>query len=231
MLVIAHRGASVAAAENTVDAFRLADEFGADGVETDVRLSPGGRLVVSHDAVADLDAMLPFADGLDACGDRMLVNVEIKNSVSDGGFDPTCEIVPLVVDELDRRGAGHRHRWLVSSFSWATLEAVRRVAPELPTAWLCNVVDDARRHEVLDRVVAAGHRALHPWEGAVTDSLVTECHEEGLAVNVWTSNDPTRLRTLDGLGVDGVCTDVPDIGLGAVGRSPAATPRWTFHQA
>jgi len=230
MLVIAHRGASAAAAENTVAAFRLADEFGADGVETDVRLSPSGRLVVSHDAVPDLDGMLAFTDGLDACGDRMLVNVEIKNSVSDGGFDPTCEIVPLVVDELRRRGPQHRHRWLVSSFSWATLAAVRAAAPELPTAWLCNGVEETRRREMLDRVVAAGHSALHPSEAAITEALVAECHAVGLAVNVWTANDPERLRTLDELGVDGVCTDVPDVGLEAAGRSPAATPQWTFRQ-
>jgi glycerophosphoryl diester phosphodiesterase len=61
MLVIAHRGASAAAPENTPDAFRLADRMGADGVELDVRRTPDGRLLVAHDPlpddVADVDAM------------------------------------------------------------------------------------------------------------------------------------------------------------------------------
>ncbi|MBT7428429.1 MAG: glycerophosphodiester phosphodiesterase, partial [Ilumatobacter sp.] len=56
MLVIGHRGASVAAAENTVQAFVLADAMGADGVELDVRLAPDGRLLVKHDP-------LPTASG------------------------------------------------------------------------------------------------------------------------------------------------------------------------
>ncbi len=71
--------------------------MGADGVELDVRLAPdghgGSRLVVFHDPLptdqSDLDALPGFDEILDACGDRMLVNVEIKNSEADGGYDPT----------------------------------------------------------------------------------------------------------------------------------------------
>ena len=105
MLVLAHRGASRDAPENTPDAFRLADRQGADGVELDVRLHPSGRLLVRHDplpAVDVTDAPPPptLDDALDACGDRMLVNVEIKNLASDGGFDPTMSIAARTVEVL-----------------------------------------------------------------------------------------------------------------------------------
>lgn len=207
--------------ENTPAAFHRADEMGADGVETDVRLAPGGALVVSHDVTDDLDRALPFGAALDACGSRMLVNVEIKNSVSDGGHDPRCRVAALVVEELRRRGADEAHRWLVSSFSSATIRAVRAVAPDVPTAWL-SVAPPA-----MTPLAAGGHAAVHPWDAGVTASVVADAHAAGLAVNVWTCNDPDRIAELAALGADGVCTDVPDRALAALGRSGVVSPRWT----
>jgi glycerophosphoryl diester phosphodiesterase len=230
MLVLAHRGASVAALENSPAAFALADSMGADGVELDVRIAPDGRLLVVHDplpdSLADIDALgaATLAEVLDACGDRMLVNVEIKNWRDDSGYDPTMALVPPVLDELRRRGPNAAHRWLISSFSWSTVAACREYAPEIATACLTSgPVDDA----TIERLVAAGHDALHPWEVQVDESLVEACHRHGLAVNTWTCNDPVRLVELRDLGVDGVCTDVPDVALGALGRHGAADrPRW-----
>jgi glycerophosphoryl diester phosphodiesterase len=65
----------------------------------------------------------------------------------------------------------------------------------------------------------------------VTAEFVDRCHAAGLAVNTWTCNDPARLVELAAIGVDGVCTDVPDIALGALGREPALTPRWAVPSA
>jgi glycerophosphoryl diester phosphodiesterase len=229
MLVLAHRGASAAAPENSVAAFELADAMGADGVELDVRRTADGRMFVAHDVLPDdvaaVDALhlATLDDALDACGDRMLVNVEIKNWPADADFDPTMAIVAAVVDTLRRRGPGARDRWLVSSFSWDTLEAVREQAPELATAWLVSTVSPER----LPVVAAAGHRALHPHEPRVDRALVERCHAAGLAVNTWTCNDASRLVDLAALGVDGVCTDVPDVALSALGRDgPTLSPAW-----
>jgi glycerophosphoryl diester phosphodiesterase len=218
MLVLAHRGASRDAPENTPAAFRLADRQGADGVELDVRLHPSGRLLVRHDPLPAVDAAdtppPTLDDALDACGDRMLVNVEIKNLASDGGFDPTMSIVARTVEVLRRRGERWSDRWLVSSFSWATIQACRGIAPEIPTAWLRIMIDDP----AIDRVVAAGHTAIHPWERALDATTVERCHAAGLRVNAWTCNDPDRLVELAAFGVDAVCTDVPAIALAALSR-------------
>jgi len=104
MLVIGHRGASVAAAENTVQAFVLADAMGADGVELDVRLAPDGRLLVKHDPLpADLDDLEGYPElreVLAVCGE-MLVNVEIKNSADELGRD--------AVRTMSRNRPGHRN--------------------------------------------------------------------------------------------------------------------------
>jgi glycerophosphoryl diester phosphodiesterase len=198
-------------------------------VELDVRISSSGELLVRHDPLVPTGGTLgregaagtvpTLAAALDACGAEMLVNVEIKNLASDGGFDASMTIAHDTIDELRRRGSGQSGRWLVSSFSWATLAACRDYAGDVATAYLCMALDDER----IERVAAAGHAAVHPWERLVTEPLVERCHAAGLLVNVWTSNDPERLVERAALGVDGVCTDVPAIARNALGRRPVAS--------
>ena len=231
MLVLGHRGASVAAPENTPEAFRLADEMGADGIELDVRRVADGRLLIAHDPLpdslheVDLLGLPTLAEALEACGDRMLVNVEIKNWPTDAGFDPTMAMVEPVVELLRGRGEAAASRWLISSFSWDTLQACRAAAPEIATAWLVSSISVDRIATIAD----AGHAAVHPWEPSVTPEFVERCHDAGLAVNTWTCNDAARLVELADIDVDGVCTDVPDVALAALGRGgrPAAvSPSW-----
>lgn len=231
MNVVGHRGASGAFPENTPEAFAGADEMGADGVELDVRLAADGRgghrLVVFHnplpDDQLDLDALPSFDEVLDACGDRMLVNVEMKNSDDDGGHDPTMAMVAPVVDALRRRGPAWADRWLFSSFDLATMNHCRLVAPEIPTAYLVYGASD----DAIAAAVAGGHRAIHPWDGELTADRVTASHAAGLAVNTWTCNDPARISELASMGVDGVCTDVPDVAREALGHAGvAASPSW-----
>ena len=234
MYVVAHRGASRARVENTPSAFATAEEMGADAVELDVRLAADGRepgrLLVFHDPLPSapdaLAAISGLDDVLDACGERMLINVEIKNSAGEGGFDPTMAVVAPTIDALRRRGPSWARRWLISSFSLRTIDHCRKVAPAIPTALLVE--------EPTDRAIAAaadrGHRAIHPWVEALDAGRVEACHRAGLAVTTWTCNDPERIVELAALGVDAVCTDVPDVALAALGRDrvtdPVLTPEW-----
>ncbi len=212
MLVLGHRGASADAPENTPEAFALADQMGADGVELDVRRVADGRLLVAHDplpeALDEVDALrlATLSDVLDACGDRMLVNIEIKNWKHDAGYDPTMAMVAPIVEELRRRGSRSTDRWLISSFSWTTLDVVRELSSNIATGCLTSGVVD---EPTLERLAQLGHAAVHPWEPRVDAAFVASCHRRGLAVNTWTCNDPARLVELAQLGVDGACTDVP----------------------
>ncbi len=232
MNIVGHRGASACRPENSPIAFTTADEMGADGVELDVRLaetSDGStRLVIYHDPLpADpaLAELLPtFDQVLDACGERMLVNVEIKNSESEGGHDPTMAVVAPTIAAMRARGDAWAHRWLFSSFDLDTIDECRRQAPEIPTAYLVEDLTD----DVIAAAADGGHVGVHPWVGRLDAERVAAAHAAGLIVNVWTCNEVSRLAALDELGVDGVCTDMPDFALVALGRrgTVAATPRW-----
>ena len=67
-------------------------------------------------------------------------------------------------------------------------------------------------------VAAAGHVAIHPWVDRLDEAAVRRAHSLGLAVNVWTCDDPDRMRELMSWGVDGICTNVPDVALGVRSR-------------
>lgn len=178
------------------------------------------------DDQASIDALPSFDDVLDACGERMLINVEIKNAKNDGGFDPTMAMVAPTIAAMRRHAQGRTDRWLISSFTVETVDHCRLVAPEFETAYLVENVDDG----AIAAAVDGGHRAIHPWHGLLEESHVAAAHAAGLTVNIWTCNDPARMLELQAMGVDGVCTDVPDIARTTLGRvaGDADSPSWNL---
>ena len=227
-LVIAHRGASRQAPENTLDAFRRAVELGADLVELDVRLTADGALAVVHDprladgrpvhetVARDLPPDVPLLDdALDACG-SIGVNVEIKNAPREPGFDPSNQTAVLVADLVVARR--DEARVVVSSFHLPTIDRLHERAPGVETAYLTSFVPSLTRLAV--KLVARGHRGIHPWHPLVTPRLVARAHSYGLAVRPWTVDEPDRMRELVACGVDGICTNVPDLALAVVRASP-----------
>jgi len=212
------------AVPNTVEAFLLAVEMGAAGIELDVRRTAEEALVVHHDArladgraivdclAGDLPAMIPtLRQALDACAGAF-VNIEIKNDPSEPDFDDAERVAGAVMAELAAR-AGPATAWLISSFRMATVDRCRSIDPATPTAWLTDAaVGPAEVADVADR----GHAAVHPFDPTVDDAVIAACHARGVRVNTWTCNDPARARTLASWGIDGICTDVPDVILAAL---------------
>src|SRR5262245_9472854 len=156
-LVIAHRGASADAVENTLPAFRLAREQGADGVELDVLRCGSGEVVVFHDddlvrlarrpgRIRDLDygqlrkidlgggATIPLLDEVLAELGGMLVNVELKTSPHWLGRAHDDGLAAAVAASIARHGL--QDRALVSSFDPLLLLRFRRVAPGVATGLL-----------------------------------------------------------------------------------------------
>ena len=228
-LVLAHRGASRAAPENTIAAFIRARELGADGVELDARRTADGVLVVHHDAGIDrfgIIAAHPFAalrashpdvptliEALAACS-GMLVNVEVKCLPWEPDAEDDSRPVMRAVTDLVR---AHAPDAIVSSFDLAAVDACRALAPELATAWLTGGQDLATASAI---AAEHGHAWLHPDRKSALATLrdgIQAARDRGIRVDVWTVDDPDEIRTLAAAGVDAIVTNVPDVALAALG--------------
>jgi glycerophosphoryl diester phosphodiesterase len=236
-LVVAHRGASATAPENTLPAFEEAARAGADVVELDVRLTREGVPVVLHDpdvsATTDgggkvhalslaqlkrLDAggesprvEIPTLDeALEVIGGAgMAVDLEIKNIPGEPAFDSPDEgILKATLEALDR--VGFTGPVLISSFNWITIEACRRLAPELTTGFLTVAAVDPRA--ALDYARQNGHGFVLPQAAAVVEAgepFVGEAHEEGIRVGTWTVDDEASLERFFAWDVDAVASNDP----------------------
>jgi len=216
-----------------LEAFALAREDGADGVELDVHRSVDGGLVVHHDAAVEglgilaeqtlehIRAVHPWiptlAEVLDACT-GLLVNVEIKNSPGDEDFDPDEGVAAAAVELLASRG--RTDDVLVSSFHLPTIERVHRLDPALPTGYL--MVFDPGPLDAVGSALTGGHHAIHPFFGVLADraavTVVEAAHTVGIAVNAWTVDEPEEMVRLAAAGVDAIVTDVPGLARATLGR-------------
>lgn len=194
-------------------------------VELDVRRTGDGALVIHHDPtiagvgviieldMASLPAYVPsLSAALDACR-GMEVNIEIKNESNEPDFDPEETVVAEVVNLLSTRDDASA--MLISSFRFATIEAVRARDERLRTGFLFAMppISPLRLKALIHRTAAAGHVAIHPYHRGVTKRMVDLAHEVGLAVNTWTVDDPGRMRVLAKIGVDALITNVPAVGV------------------
>jgi len=232
--IIAHRGASAAAPQNTLAAFRKAMELGADGVELDVQLSADGAVVVIHDFAVDkttdgtgrvatktlleleaLDAGAKFSPQF--AGERIptlaqvfeVLQGKLLVNVELKDFNPRSSALAAPVVEVVRKHAMEK-RVLFSSFNPFALRAVKRLAPQIPAGLLYapNLAIYLRRAWLAPLVP---HEARHPESSMVTARTMKWYRARGFCVNVWTVDDPAEMRRLIALGVDGIITNKPDV--------------------
>jgi glycerophosphoryl diester phosphodiesterase len=232
-LVIAHRGASAACMENTMAAFERARADGADGVELDVRLCASGELVVFHDEdlmrlaqrpvtieemklgevrairLTSGDAIPLLDEVLEALGESMCVNVEIK----------TTRRTRVSASRAVARALARHHgrdRLLVSSFDPAALGVVRATAPKVAVGLLFH----GKLALPLRRAWAARVLrpvSMHPHHALVRRVSMQRWHEAGLAVLTWTVDEPAEVARVARLGVDGIITNDPAATRGYLG--------------
>ncbi len=159
---------------------------------------------------ADLPATVPsLVDALNACG-GMWVNVEIKADIIDEdgwvGHDALARFVDSVVAAVE--DTGDTERVLYSSFAVEVIDRCRQTGPAaVRTALLC----EALTAEAIATCVERHHEAVHPHVAGLTSADIVRCHDAGLRVNTWTCNEAATMDALIEWGVDGICTDVPDL--------------------
>lgn len=188
-LVIAHGGACWDAPENTIEAFELAVEEGADYIEFDVRAKEG-QLVICHDPNPSGDVPT-LDDVLDAMAGRIGLCVELKEEA----------VVEQTVSALRGRGIP-TEKIIVVSFLETALDTAQRLWPGLRTEFHLGPRPEPPR---ATRFWGAGFEEPAPTDG------IREAESLGLATFVFTVNDPDRMRELGEYGVTGIFSDRPGL--------------------
>jgi glycerophosphoryl diester phosphodiesterase len=229
MLLIAHRGASGHAPENTLAAFRKAVSLGVGFIETDLQLTRDARFVAIHDDTVDRTT-----NGHGAVHDLTLEAIRKLDAGSWFGSEYAGERIPTLEEilefskkndvvfylELKPGGSwGGEHaligalresaeiaRTVVISFDGAILEAVRKIEPTLMTGLLY----DGQLADPLDKAVEIGARQLAVRGDLVTPAMLMQARSRDLQVVCWTVNHGAHIRLLMDAGVDGIMSDYPD---------------------
>ncbi len=253
MLIIAHRGASFDAPENTLAAVRLAWQQQADAVEVDAHLSRDGKLVVIHD-----DNTRKTTGVNRKVANQTLAELRALDAGSWKGpawlgekiptLDEVLATVPrrkhLFIEIKARANAAPElakaftqsqcrpEQMVLIGFSFATMKALKRVFPQVEVCWITVL----KRHrltrrwpdpqKLIQKVKAVGLDGLDLNANAgVTRSLVKKIHSAGLKLYVWTVDSPALAKKMAHAGVDGITTNRPGFLRLQFGVQPLGCPR------
>ncbi|HMI53952.1 MAG TPA: glycerophosphodiester phosphodiesterase family protein [Candidatus Saccharimonadales bacterium] len=229
MLIVAHRGASGHAPENTLAAFRKAVTLGATFIETDLQLTRDTHFVAIHDETVNRTT-----NGQGAVHDLSLAEIRRLDAGSWFGSEFTGERVPTLEEALEfakkhdvvfylelkpagswggehaligaLRESGEIARTIVISFDTGILAALRKIEPTLMT----GVLYDGQLTDPLDAALEVGARQVVVRGDLVTPWMIAEARRKDLQVVCWTINHPAHMRSLVAAGVDGIMSDYPD---------------------
>lgn len=233
-LVIAHRGASGYAPENTMPAFEKALEMGAEGIELDVHLTKDGETVVIHDHTIDRTS-----NGTGMVGQFTLQ--EIKQLDFGSWFDekfngttiPTLKEVlellkgwegllnievksgPIIYPEIEQKlialikQYGFEQKVIFSSFNHYSLCDIKKIDPamDIGILYMCGLVEPWIYAEYINA------QALHPLFYNIIPELVEGCKKSGIKLNPYTIDDPKDMERIIKAEVDGIITNYPDLAL------------------
>jgi glycerophosphoryl diester phosphodiesterase len=243
-LIIAHRGASAYAPENTRAAFLLAREMGADGFECDVHLSKDGVPVVIHDDnlkrvsginvhVASLSVRLLKKRDIGSWfghkfSDQRVLTLEETLALAKPRF--VCMVEVKDCEDWPRNERLARNKKLAlavarlvkgahataCSFNADICEELKEALPRLHVDWIAG---DSYliRHNLAPTVAKKWHAdGISTDYRSLTATRVNFAHAEGLRVGAWTVNRAASIKRLAKMGVDAIETDKPDMALAAV---------------
>jgi glycerophosphoryl diester phosphodiesterase len=229
VLVIAHRGASGHAPENTLAAFRKAVALGASFIETDLQLSRDAHFMAIHD-----DSVNRTTSGRGSVHDLTLAELRQLDAGSWFGSEFSGEHIPTLEEilqfskkndvvfylELKPSGAwGGEHaligalrdsgeiaRAVVISFDAASMLNLHNIDPTVMTGLLY----DGQIDKPIEKAVEIGARQLVTRGDLVTPAMLEQARKKDLQVVCWTVNHPAHMRLLIEAGVAGIMTDYPD---------------------
>ncbi|NFV12756.1 glycerophosphodiester phosphodiesterase [Clostridium sporogenes] len=229
--ILAHRGASAYAPENTMVAFKKAIDMNADGIELDVHLSKDGRIVIIHDEKVDrttngkgevkdftldelkkLDAGFWFSDEYE--GERIPTLEELLKLINNtniylnieikAGYRIYPNIEEKVIDMIEKYKI--LDRVIISSFDHYSLVRVKEINLNIKTGMLY----EAALYEPWDYARSIKVEALHPNYITLTKEFIDKANINNLEINPYTVNDENDMERLIKSKVTSVITNYPD---------------------
>lgn len=234
--IIAHRGNSWVAPQNTMAAFESAARCGAHGIEVDVQRTADGRAAVIHDPTIDtttdgsgrvaefsanelgtFDAGVKFSPAyaeqhvpmIEEIFDLMQQWKQLDLLLEFKGKWNAADVTPVLQGIRDQNLV---NRVVVQSFSIETLRALKAAGPDIRRDLLITTFS----FKVIQACEDLGVRGCNPSAMALISrpALVQELHEAGYETSVWTLNRPDHYARAVDLEVDRIITDRPDFALG-----------------
>ena len=241
--VIAHRGASKAAPQNTIPAFKKAIEMGADGFENDVHLTKDGFIVICHNYEID-----ETSNGTGSISDYTLEELRKFDFGSYFSEEFAGTTIPTLDEFLDLCGGvtvinieikaprekgsdivrktinkvkefGYFNKLIISCFNKDILIECKEVDNKTVTGILYST--DCPYTEIYEDYIGFAKKinadAVHPLGILVDEDYIADCHKAGLIVNPWTIDKPYAIERLRDWGSDGVITNYPDVARSIIG--------------
>ncbi|HOJ10025.1 MAG TPA: glycerophosphodiester phosphodiesterase [Clostridiales bacterium] len=236
-IIIAHRGASAYAPENTLSSFQKALEMKAGGIEIDVHLTKDGYPVVVHDEklgrtcngtgfikektleeLKELDFGSWFSP--EFANEKIPTLKETMDLIADKNILFNIEIKngPIFYPGIEKvvvdmvRMYNMSENVIVSSFNHYSLAEVKNIAPEIKIGLLYS----AGLYNPWEYAKMVGAEAIHPFYMSIHPEAVKMCNDNGILVNPYTINNPEHMQLALLAGVDGIITNYPDIALNIV---------------
>jgi glycerophosphoryl diester phosphodiesterase len=218
-LIIAHRGDSSRALENSLEAVRLALSVPADMIEIDIRKSADDVLYVMHDK--ETGRTCHGNVNIEQATSAEIAKIRLRNGEPIPTLDDVFKLVAGKAGlnvEIKSEGAGAafaKHFFLyrysgyvlVSSFKEPEVQAARAVTPDLPASL---IFDEFTTRDV-PAYKAKGYELISLRKRTLTRKLVNACHEQGIKVYVWTVDAEEEMNKLVSWGVDGIYSNKPGV--------------------
>lgn len=227
--IIAHRGSSFMAPENTVASAQLAWQQQADAVEVDIYLSSDNRVMVMHDGNTKRTTGQSFKISetssevlrtLDAGswkseqykGEKIPFLEEMIATVPKGNklvIEIKCgpEVFPAL-EEIVKK-CGKKKQLIFIAFNWETILQAKQIFPKNSCYWLSSSATAVQ--DKIGEAIANKLDGLNLNYKIVDEAIAKKVKNAGLELLSWTVDDPAEVKRLIGLGVTGITTNRPDL--------------------
>lgn len=233
--IVAHRGSSATAPENTISATKLAVEHGSNGCECDVYTTTDGVVVLMHDGTlkrtAGLDKKVTDATyaeirKLDAgswkspkfAGEKVPTLDEFLATLKGTTCRPVVEIKMEGIEKAvlkSIKDADMLDETVIIAFSKNVVKKVRELEPNICVAWLFSTDHKGTVEELAEIIVKEAKwcntSVVDLNHGMITPELLKLLRDKGLHVWAWTVDDPARMEQLLRWGIDSITTNKPDV--------------------